>query len=141
MENKKYLLLTISTIFVLVLAGFSVYILAFGEKDKEPETEDVVPDVDDSQGNTGGMDENDFTLSYEYVGNNTWNYNVSGFLPNPCYSAIVSEIVRESFPEQVSVSIDVNYDSESICTQQLIDFDYDGEFFASEGASVDLMVF
>ena len=140
MENKKYLLLTISSIFVLVLGLFTIYILAFGHKDEEPAPGSDNPSDSEQIDDNGGLDENDFTLTTNYLGDSKWSYNVTTQLPNPCYSAIVSEIVRESFPEQVSVNVDVKYDSESICTQQIIDFDYDGTFSASEEAIVNLVV-
>jgi len=53
----------------------------------------------------------------------------------------VDSLVKESYPEQVTVKVTVVEPKGSeICTQVIQDFLYEGEFTASEKATVELKV-
>ncbi len=82
-----------------------------------------------------------FILKKEYVSENSWEYKVTGQLPNPCYSATVDTLVAESYPEQVTINITVNKpNSDKICAQVISDFEYEGSLSASEQAYFTLIV-
>lgn len=73
--------------------------------------------------------------------NEKWGYLVSGTLPNECYNADVQTIIAESFPEQVSLILDIKEPSEDlICTQVIQELQLTGEFSASQGASINFEV-
>lgn len=78
-----------------------------------------------------------FTLEATYEGNNTWEYEVSATLPNPCTTATVDVIVAESYPEQVSINVKTK-ETGGYCIQTTKDYIYVGTFQASEAASVQL---
>jgi len=81
----------------------------------------------------------DLKLEKRYLSENNWEYTVTGQFPNPCYKGFVEVIVAESYPEQVTVLIDVQEPSDDIvCAQVVSDFEYNGTFSASEQALVEL---
>lgn len=98
------------------------------EQPRDPSTPDV--NEEDPDGAAFSMDE-------EYVGNNLWKYVITGSLPTPCHSLKVDVIVRESFPEQVSVIASILDPKEEVCIQVLTPIEESGSFQASEGASVE----
>jgi hypothetical protein len=82
-----------------------------------------------------------FTLTTEYKGESKWEYTIVGQLPNPCYTVSTNAIVAESYPEQVSITVNVQPpDADVICAQVIQEYEYTGEFQASEKATVKLLV-
>lgn len=82
-----------------------------------------------------------FILGARYISNNTWEYDVSGFLPNPCYSASVEVFIDESFPEQVNINLQIiQPDSDLICTQVIENYVSNGIFQASSEASIEFNI-
>lgn len=82
-----------------------------------------------------------FTLTTEYKGESKWEYTIVGQLPNPCYTVSTNAIVAESYPEQVSITVNVQPpDADVICAQVIQKYEYTGEFQASEKATVKLLV-
>jgi hypothetical protein len=82
-----------------------------------------------------------FSLEYEYQGENEWIYILRGELPTPCYGVEVTPLVRESYPEQVTVEVKISSpDPEVICIQMIKDYEENGEFKASENAKIDLQM-
>ena len=85
--------------------------------------------------------ENNFKLESEYISENSWEYLVTGELPNPCYNATVDAIVAESYPEQVTVTVTIEEpDPEVMCAQVIQEFSYEGTFFASDKADIKPVV-
>lgn len=85
--------------------------------------------------------EGGFTLTTNYLGDNKWEYKVTGQLPNPCYSTEVTELVAESYPEQVTIALVMKEpDPNTMCTQVIKDFEYKGSFSASKNATVQFNV-
>jgi hypothetical protein len=123
--------LLIGLIFVLVLL-FVVTLLLVKNREKE----DSVDDINNTPPIDYGM-----VLEKEYKPGNTWEYRVTGQFPSPCYSAVTEEIVRESFPEQVTIIVNISKPSDDmICTQVITNYEYEGTFSASEKAIVKLDV-
>jgi len=95
-----------------------------------------------SQNNPQTIIGDDITLTYQYVGVNVWQYTVTGQLPNPCQSAKVDALVAESYPEQVTIMVNIKEDKDTntVCTQVIQELNISGEFNASSRASVKLQV-
>lgn len=82
-----------------------------------------------------------FVFSYNYKGDNLWEYTINGTLPNPCYTMKTESIVKESYPEQVTVTSTITEPSaDFICTQVIQEIHEVGEFQASEFASVSFQL-
>lgn len=83
----------------------------------------------------------DFSLKYEYKGESRWEYTVVGQLPNPCFKVTTESLVAESYPEQVSIVVKVkDPDPDEMCIQVIQEYEYMGEFNASELAKISLKV-
>ncbi len=61
-----------------------------------------------------------FTLATEFSGG-TMNYTVTGTMPTPCHTFVVEEIIAESFPEQVTLNIEVSEPGPAESCIQVID--------------------
>lgn len=98
--------------------------------------------TDDTSNDWKTLTEDNITLTYQYAGINVWKYNVKGQLPNPCHSAQVETLVAESYPEQVTVKVNIqeNSSTDTACIQVIQELDISGEFSASSKASVTLQV-
>lgn len=82
-----------------------------------------------------------FTLTTTYKGDSKWEYTVVGQLPNPCYTVTTNAMVAESYPEQISITVSVQPpDADTVCAQVIQEYEYSGEFQASEEATVKLLV-
>lgn len=98
-------------------------------------------DNSDTTDNRKILTEGNFKLQSEYISENSWEYIVTGELPNPCYNASVDTMVAESYPEQVTVTVTIEEpDPELICAQVIQEFSYEGTFSASEKADVEFVV-
>lgn len=74
-----------------------------------------------------------------YIGNNTWEYLVVVPKPTPCHDTASRVLVAESFPEQVTVEVDiVAPGGDEICIQVVDEETIQGTYQASEGASFDV---
>lgn len=91
MQKKLAILSFLILLFLLVLTG--VWALFIRK--------------DDTSNDWKTLTEDNITLTYQYVGVNVWKYNVKGQLPNPCHSAQVDALVAESYPEQVTVKVNI----------------------------------
>lgn len=87
----------------------------------------------------GEVQNNTFTLNYEYQGNNKWTYTVAGTLPTPCYDVTTDAVVMESYPEQVKVTVKTQEQSDGyVCATVIKDYSYTGTFNASKNAKITL---
>lgn len=123
---------------VLIVIGGSIYYLYTNRED------DIVDDVLNgipAPVQNNGEGEDNLNLSYDYLGENTWRYMVTGTLPNPCYEISTEAIVMESFPEQVIIRARVTPPGEDeICIQVIQEVYEEAEFEASEEAEISLQV-
>ena len=128
MQKKLAILSFFILIFLLVLTG----IWALFIRKDSPDT------TNDWKTITG----ENITLTYKYAGANVWKYNVKGQLPNPCQSAKVDALVAESYPEQVTIMVNIkeNNSTDTACIQIIQELDISGEFSASEKATVTLQI-
>ncbi|HNR53396.1 MAG TPA: hypothetical protein PKI16_02895 [Candidatus Dojkabacteria bacterium] len=126
MQKKLAILSFLILLFLLVLTG--VWALFIRK--------------DDTSNDWKTLTEDNITLTYQYAGVNVWKYNVKGQLPNPCHSAQVDALVAESYPEQVTVKVNIeeNKSTDTVCAQVIQELNISGEFNASEKATVTLQV-
>lgn len=91
---------------------------------------------------TKSITKEDFLLQANYLGNNSWEYMVSGYKPTPCHVLEIDALVAESFPEQVSVELKISEpeNKDLVCSQVLAEFSEQGTFQASENATFDLVL-
>jgi len=127
--KKKYLY--IGLILSLIALGVVTFFLVRNRGEEE-----IVEDI-----NNTPTYKYDMVLEKQYKADNVWEYEVTGQFPNPCYTASVEEIVRESFPEQVTIVITVSKPSEEmVCAQVISEYEHEDSFTASEQAVVKLEV-
>jgi hypothetical protein len=127
--NKK-----VSIIVILLLVLLPLTVVAYNfltmEKDDDTLKEGV---------NT--ITVNNATLTYEYVGDNIWEYTIKKDYPNPCWEASVDILIAESYPEQVMVRLqETAPDPSEMCIEVIEEFEKSGTFTASEGAIIDLVI-
>jgi hypothetical protein len=137
MEKKNVLGLGLLFLALLVIGGGVYYLYTEREneivRNQEQQEIEATPPTEER----ASMPYDDFFLTYEYVGDNTWDYKVTGTLPNPCYTVTFESIVMESDPEQVRVQAMVQEPSpEEICTQVIQEVEEIGTFSAGENAEI-----
>jgi hypothetical protein len=127
--KKKYLLSGL--IFGLIFLSVAIFFLINGRGEKK-----VTDDINNKPTTNYG-----FILEKKYKSDNLWEYKVTGQFPNPCFTASVEEIVRESYPEQVTILVSISQPPDDmVCAQVISDFVYEGTFSASEKALIKLEV-
>ena len=128
MQKKLAILSFLILIFLLVLTGIWALFIRKDGTDTSNDWETITGE--------------NVTLTYQYAGVNVWEYNVKGQLPNPCHSAEVDALVAESYPEQVTVMVNIkeNKSTDTVCIQVIQELDISGEFSASSKAKVTLQV-
>ena len=128
MQKKLAILSFLILIFLLVLTGIWALFIRKDGTDTSNDWETITGE--------------NVTLTYQYAGVNVWEYNVKGQLPNPCHSAEVDALVAESYPEQVTVMVNIkeNTSTDTVCIQVIQELDISGEFSASSKAKVTLQV-
>jgi hypothetical protein len=132
MEKKNVLGLSLLLFALIVIAGSIYYLYVNREEDSLDKTfiEDTSPVVEEGE-------YDNLNLEYDYLGDNTWRYMVTGTLPNPCYNIETEAIVAESYPEQVTIkSIVTPPEEDEICAQVVQEVYEEGEFQASEEALI-----
>jgi len=83
------------------------------------------------------IESNGFTLIARHVGNTDWEYAVTGVLSNKCSRYDLTEIVAESIPERVTVTLAVSEPADdTLCAQELQKVEETGVFSASKDALV-----
>lgn len=94
------------------------------------------PANNSNQNSTKTEVSNGFTATSTYTATNTWNYIVKGDLPTPCHTLDVEAIVRESFPEQVTLKATLKAPTgDTICAQVLEPIEKTGTYAASADAT------
>jgi len=139
MEKKNILALGLLVLALLIIVGGVYYLYTEREKDKAGNLDQKKLEELPPMEETGPMPYDDFLLTHKYVGNNTWNYEVTGTLPNPCYTVTIIPVVMESDPEQVRIETKIQEPSaDEICTQVIQEVKESGTFSASENAEIVL---
>jgi hypothetical protein len=118
----------------VIVAVILLLLITFLAYSKYPKEEDTTIPSTQKQ-----FTEDDFTLNTKYLGDNQWQYNVVGTLPNMCYKYSIDSIVRESYPEQVEIVLNIEK-SGDICAQVIQDINQTGTFTASEKAHISFTV-
>ncbi len=127
--KRKYLLIGLISL-LITLSIVTFFLIKDRSKDSN------VTYIDDNGDNGFNL-----ILEKEYKSDNLWEYKVTGKFPNPCYTAAVDEVVRESYPEQVTILVSISKPSDGmICAQVITDYEHEGTFSASEKASVKLEI-
>jgi flagellar basal body-associated protein FliL len=136
---KKSVTVIIIVAPLILLLSIFIYLTYFKADDigLETPTEDLVdeqlPDDDIEQ------EEDNFEFSADYIGDNTWEYSITGTLPTPCYEYETEEVVMESYPEQVVITMNIEQ-SGDVCIQVIQEVEESGSFSASEEAQVSFVV-
>ena len=89
-------------------------------------------DPDEMTSITGEMSEVKVTTSFE---DNVYTYKGVLTVPTPCHNINSDVIVRESFPEQVSIEF-TTIETGEVCAQVLVDKKFEVSFQASEQANI-----
>lgn len=93
--------------------------------------------INNDKKNNKVINSDGFKIKANYLGDNKWEYKITGQLPNPCYSTDVTQLVAESYPEQVTINLVMTQPSSgAFCTQVIKDFEYEGSFSASKDATI-----
>lgn len=123
--NKKVIFISVIAFLLIVISGIFVYLYLHNQ----------------NQQSSKQLTKENFSLTYEYKGDNLWEYTVEGTLPTPCFSATTEAFVMESYPEQVKIQINTEEDTNvEICTTVIKEYAYSGTFNASSKATVSLVV-
>ena len=84
------------------------------------------------------LESNGFVLNAQYISNNQWNYNISGFLPTPCYGASIEENIKSNDAE---IKLIVNTPSaELICSQVLKEYNFNKTVDSTEDTVFSFIV-
>jgi hypothetical protein len=134
--KKSVKLITVTTLLILLISIF-IYITYI--KDKEIDTENPTNIVEDEDLNNTQQKEDNLNFNTEYVGDSTWEYTITGTLPNPCYKYNIEEIVMESYPEQVVITMNIEQTGD-VCIQVIQEVEEKGTFSASQEAQVSFKV-
>lgn len=141
MEKKNVLGLGLLFLALLVIGGGVYYLYTEREKEMTDNQEQQELEEATTMEETEPMPYDDFALTYEYMGDSTWDYEVTGTLPNPCYIVTFETEVMESDPEQVRIQAKVQEPStDEVCTQVIQEVEDTGTFSASEDAEITLDV-
>lgn len=101
--------------------GYQVY-----QEYKNPQTEEK-----EVMGkSTTTFSEEDFSIAYEYLGDNLWTYTITGELPNNCYKISTTTNVQETTATITSTIKKTQI--ESTCTEEIQLVSEVGEFNAPE---------
>ncbi|MDQ6984989.1 MAG: hypothetical protein Q9M91_00570 [Candidatus Dojkabacteria bacterium] len=110
-------------------------------KDDSKNTADLNKSAPTREGDIVSHIVDGFYLEAEFKGGNSWDFVINGSVPNPCYTYDTEVIIAESFPEQVTVNLDVNKPAEGlICTQVIEEVTINGSYQADENSTVRLKV-
>ncbi len=157
-DNLKFTIMKKSTIIyilialIVVVGGVALYIYLKNGDDGSsgdssnnggnvPSDNDGIKDDGRDYATYKSVEKDGFKLEYKYVGESTWDYRITGSLPNPCYDVKVDSLVRESYPEQVVFNLTVvGPKKDVVCAQVIKEYSYRGVFNASEKASVEMNV-
>lgn len=83
------------------------------------------------------IETNDFTLIAKHGTDDVWNYTVTGVLSSKCATFDMTEVVAESLPEKVTVTLSVSEPADdSLCAQGLKTIEETGTFTASSQANI-----
>lgn len=82
----------------------------------------------------------EFNATARYQANNTWNYRIKGYLPNPCYSHSEQvEVVQQKGEKvaQLELTVFPTITAEEVCNQQQQPVDISGSYTADAATKFD----
>jgi hypothetical protein len=135
-SQKTLLIFSISTV-VILTASLIIYMKFLKPKEDITPQDPSIPIEDNTPQEE--QKEHNFTLATNYLGDNNWEYTITGTLPNPCYEYTIDERVMESYPEQVEIVMNIEQTGD-ICIQVIQEVEESGNFKASQEAQVSLVV-
>jgi hypothetical protein len=141
MEKKNVLSLGLLFLALLVIGGGVYYLYA--QRENETASNQDQPELEElpSSEKVEPMPYDDLSLTHEYMGDNTWNYKVTGTLPNPCYTITTKPVVKEDDPEQVRIETKIQEPSaDEVCEQVIQEVEETGTFSAGEDAEAILCI-
>lgn len=137
----RYIVGLLLILIFTAIGGFLLFYITSDNRSTSSHDEGITNDDQDIDRTVNGKvqdEDGQFKLNAEY-NVDLWEYTITGYLPNPCYSATVTEIIRESYPEQVTVELTVVPPRDGIaCIDVVQDFEHKGEFVASREAKIEL---
>ncbi|MBU3968800.1 hypothetical protein KJ991_01115 [Patescibacteria group bacterium] len=123
-ENKKWVLVLASVIVIVIL--IAVFGNTFSDGNLNDKKE--IPIIDSIS-------------AYHSYESGLHNYRGSLTLPNPCYILSVDAVVRESFPEDVTIRFTVQEEKgDKVCAQVLTEKGFRIIFQASKEAKVQAVI-
>jgi hypothetical protein len=123
--NKKVILISVIAFLLIVISGIFVY-LYIHNKNLQTSKQ---------------LTKENFILTYEYEGDNTWSYTVTEAASTSCIHIKTDALVMESFPEQVKVRVQkLDEPTSEVCSIVQEEYSSSGTFSASSKATVSLMV-
>ena len=130
MRKSQKTLIIVSILAVISLTAiFIIYNRNFKDTDNNIQN----PTTDNT------IEQDNFKLETEYLGDSKWKYTITGTLPNPCYTYDIESLVMESSPEQVNISIDIT-ENDGICAQVIQEVNEVETFQASKDAQIKLII-
>ncbi|WKZ30828.1 MAG: hypothetical protein QY318_03190 [Candidatus Dojkabacteria bacterium] len=131
--RPRYLLGLILILLFTAVGGLTLFVI----------TTDSANDVNgnsDSEVKVFTDEDDQFALEARYI-EDKWEYTLTGYLPDPCHSFTVTELIAESYPEQVTIQVEIlPPENEIACVQVIQDVTYKEDFVASPNASINLVV-
>lgn len=123
--NKKVLLISVIAFLLIVISGIFVY-LYLQNKNQQASKQ---------------LTKENFILTYEYKGDNTWSYTVTEAASTSCIHIKTDAIVMESYPEQVKITVEkLDEPTSEVCSIVKEEYSSSGTFNASNIATVSLVV-
>lgn len=122
-------------VLIFALVAYGLYFIMNTTKNQNPVTTNGTK-------NTAKVIEKDgYRFEYKYVGENKWEYTLTGSLPTPCNDWKKNVLVMESYPEQVSVNVEIlQPEKDVMCAQVITPVEAKDVVMVSEGATFNLNV-
>ena len=130
---KKYKLITLIVLLIIVIAG-SWYVYSDNVEPRQYTDPAVKTNNQNSQEFTYANDTLDITFSYD---NNAYKYTGIVQKPTPCHEVSTEVVIRESYPEQVDLNVDID-NTDQICAQVIEEEEISGEIPVSKDATIQV---
>ena len=130
MDKKNILGLAILAALLIIVGAVGYYV--YRGMDRGVDDQDAIEEIETRTFT------DDLNFNQEYLGNNLWRYEITGTLPNPCYTiAVRAEVTEEEGEETATIYSTITSPSpDEICAQVIQEVYEEGEFEASENVSI-----
>jgi hypothetical protein len=123
--NKKTILISIVAFTLIAITGIFVFLYIHNK----------------NQQISKQLTKENFILTYEYKGDNTWRYTVTEAASTSCIHIKTDALVMESYPEQVNIRVEkLDEPTSEVCSIVQEEYSSSGTFSASSKATVSLVV-